>query len=172
MQSSSNEDIIYVVTDEDSVKSLAIDLPSVVQRRTSDESTVFSITQAAEATHQFQTSPQVFQPKRGLSAITSSWVSDREISEALMDDGHIGREKHIFRQFSASLSDIMSKVTCADLGGAEPDKSLLKDEEFYWPSNAQSFDSCDDMNSATSSNFQLKSFYVSDSSLAGSLAGR
>jgi len=159
----------YII-DEDSTEStgMTIDLPSMVQRRTSDESTVMSISQAAKATHQFQTSPQVYQLKTGLSAITSRWVSERVISEGSRDDDDSRGEDHIFHQFSASLSDIMSKVVCTNFEGTiEPDSSVLQDEEFYWPSSAQSFDTTggrndeDDMHVATSPNFLPTTFYVS-----------
>ena len=51
-----------------------------------------------------------------------------------------------FHSFSVSLSDIMSKFnTCAATGveGKEADTSLLRDEDFFWPSNAQSYETCD-----------------------------
>lgn len=178
MQDSSfTEDIYNVVTDEDSMATASIDVPQL-QRRWSDESTVFSLSQAAKATQQYQTSPHVvLRTRKGLNAIRATWEYNRTSAaasaDASRDELETRRETHFFRQFSSSLSDIMSKFTCANSleDGGEPDV-ILKDEDFYWPSSAQSTDIYDagydeDMNYVPqSSNFNHGRLHVSNSPLA------
>jgi hypothetical protein len=140
---SSTEEIYNVVTDEDhSMATASIDIPQL-QRRCSDESTAFSLSQAAKATQQYQTSPHaVLRTRKGLNAIRATFEYNRTAAAATADTSRdeleTRRETPFFRQFSSSLSDIMSKFTCANsLEDGEPDV-ILKDEDFYWPSSAQS----------------------------------
>jgi len=158
----------------------SIDIPQL-QRRWSDESTVFSLSQAAKATQQYQTSPHVvLRTRKGLNVIRATWEHNRTAAAAAAaatadtsrDELETRRETPFFRQFSSSLSDIMSKFTCANsLEDGEPDV-ILKDEDFYWPSSAQSTDMYDagydeDMiHVPQSSNFNHGRFHISNSPLA------
>jgi len=180
MQDSCTEDIYKAVTDEDSMATESIDVLQL-QRRWSDESTVFSLSQAAKATQQYQTSSHVVHTRKELTLTRATWEYNRTAAAASAsadvsrDELETRRETHFFRQFSSSLSDIMSKFTCANhsLEDREPDV-ILKDEDFYWPSSAQSMDTYDAgyeeemIHVNQSSNFNHGRFLVSNSPLAPS----